>query len=165
MRGRWNRRSATLTCSKRQLRNGWAKKRSCVFTMNSDECTGATSARCRNGLGPWFTTERFNAATDAERLGLDILSEGTAVFFQATNYHRDDSGLSKRDFPETREQRTFYIYRMIVYEGGYWMVRDVLANYGERGLVWLIRHPFVPGENMRAFAVAYRRQALTELSR
>ena len=118
----------------------------------------------RNGLGPWFTSERFDASTDEQRLGLDILSEGIALFFQRVYFPRDDSDLSELTFPATREQQQFFTYRMIAYDGGYWIVRDVLSRYGERGLIWLMRHPPVVTDNMRAAAVTYRHRALKELS-
>lgn len=118
----------------------------------------------RNGLGPWFTEKRFNAATDAQKLGLDILSEGTAQFFQRVNFPRDDSDLSELTFPATIEQQKYYTYRMIAYDGGYWIVRDVLSKHGERGLIWLMRHPFVAGSNMRTAATTYREHALKDLS-
>ena len=118
----------------------------------------------RNGLGPWFTDERFRSSTGAEQLGLNILSEGTAVFFQRLDSPRDDSGLSERAFPATRDEQALYTYRMIVFDGGYWLVRDVLSHYGERGLIWLMRHPFIADDNMRGSAVAYRERALRELS-
>lgn len=119
----------------------------------------------RNGLGPWFTEARFNASTEAERFGLDILSEGTAQFFQRVDFPHNDSALSERAFPATREERRIYTYRLVAFEGGYWMVRDVLSQYGERGLIWLMSHPLVAGDDMRASAVAYRDRALQELSR
>lgn len=117
----------------------------------------------RNGLGPWFTEKRFNGSTDEERLGLDILSEGTAVFFQSASFPRDYSDLSARTFPATAEDQPLYTYKMIAYDGGYWIVRDVLTKFGERGLVWLIRHPFVASSDMRAAAIAYRERALEDL--
>lgn len=118
----------------------------------------------RNGLGAWFTEERFNTSTEGERVGLDILSEGTALFFQRVSFPRDDRELSQGTFPATLREQRFYTYRMIAYDGGYWMVRDVLNRYGERGLIWLMSHPFVARDNMRAAAVAYRYWALKELS-
>lgn len=117
----------------------------------------------RNGLGPWFTEQRFQASTDAEKLGLDILSEGTAMYFQRVDSPRDDSGLSAASFPSTREEQSLYTYKMVAFDGGYWLVRDVLHRYGERGLIWLIGHPFVAGDGMRAAAIAYRQRALHEL--
>ena len=118
----------------------------------------------RNGLGPWFTEERFGASTYAEKLGLDILSEGTAQFFQRVDSPRDDSDLSELTFPATTKQQNYYTYRMIAYDGGYWIVRDVLSKHGERGLLWLMRHPFVPANDMRTAALGYRDRALKELS-
>lgn len=118
----------------------------------------------RSGLGPWFTEQRFQASTDAEKLGLDILSEGTAKFFQRLDSPRDDSGLSEQAFPASHEQQALYTYRMIAFDGGYWLVRDVLSRYGERGLIWLMAHPFVAADDMQAAAMAYRARALQELS-
>jgi hypothetical protein len=118
----------------------------------------------RNGLGAWFTEKRFNASTDAQKLGLDIVSEGTAQYFQRVNFPRDDSDLSELTFPATAEQQKYYTYRMIAYDGGYWIVRDVLSKHGERGLIWLMRHPFVAGYDMRAAAATYRELALKDLS-
>jgi hypothetical protein len=59
-------------------------------------------------------------------MGLDILSEGTAVFFRSVYSPRDHNELSERTFPPTLEQQSFYTYRMIAYDGGFWIVRDVL---------------------------------------
>jgi hypothetical protein len=119
----------------------------------------------RNGLGPWFTEDRFARSSAGEKLGLDILSEGTALFFQRLNSRRDESDLSPQAFPATWEEQRFYPYRMVAYEGGYWIVRDVLNQYGERGLIWLMRHPFVARDDMRTAAVTYRDLALRELSK
>ena len=58
----------------------------------------------------------------------------------------------------------YYTYRMIAYDGGYWIVRDVLTKHGERGLVWLMRHPFVAGYDMRTAAATCRERALKDLS-
>jgi len=118
----------------------------------------------RNGLGPWFSEERFNKSTDEEKLGLDILSEGTAEFFQNANFPRDYSDLSAAVFPATTEEQQFYSYKMIAYDGGYWIVRDILNRFGERGLIWLMLHPFVASNDMRAAAVAYRERALKDLA-
>jgi hypothetical protein len=118
----------------------------------------------RNGLGPWFTEQRFDSSTNEEKLGLDIVSEGTAVFFQTANYPRDYKDLSERSFPATRAEQAFYTYKVLTCDGGYWLVRDILSRYGERGLVWLMRHPFIASDNMRQAAVVYRQRALGELS-
>ena len=119
----------------------------------------------RNGMGPWFTEARFEAASAEEQLGLDILSEGTAQYCQRVEFPRDDSGLSEATFPDKPEQQRFYTYSMLAYDGGYWIVRDILREYRERGLIWLMRHPFVARGDMRAAAFAYRRRALQELAR
>jgi hypothetical protein len=119
----------------------------------------------RNGLGPWFTEKRFGASTQGERIGLDILSEGTAVFFQNVYFPRDYRDLSVRTFPATREEDRLYTYRMIAYDGGYWMVREVLNKYGERGLIWFLQHPFLARDDTRPAAIVYRDRALKELSK
>jgi hypothetical protein len=118
----------------------------------------------RNGLGPWFTEQRFDISTREEKLGLDILSEGTALFFQRVNFPQPNSRLSEQLFPATREEQRFYTYETVAYDGGYWIVRDVLKQYGEHGLVWLMQHPFVARDDMRAAAVEYHRRALDELA-
>ncbi len=55
------------------------------------------------------------------------------MFFRRATFARDETGLSEGAFPQTRQQLPFYTYRMIAYDGGYWLVRDILSRSGERG--------------------------------
>jgi hypothetical protein len=57
-----------------------------------------------------------------------------------------------------------YNYDIIAFQGGHWLVGEILDKYGERGLRWLVSHPFIPGGNMRQDAAKYRESALTQLA-
>jgi hypothetical protein len=80
--------------------------------------------------------------------------------------HPSKTIINEECFPETYEEIRFYTFDMIAYDGGYWLVRDILDTYRERGLIWLVSHPLSLSQNtMRADAVAYRQRALTDLKR
>lgn len=118
----------------------------------------------RNKLGPWFTAKRFLGKELAEQLGINIVSEGTAMYFQRIR-HSNFSKLSEAVFPADLDQWRYYSFTAVAYEGGFWLVRDVLKKHGERGLAWLIAHPFLATDNMREAAVLYRKTALHELEK
>ncbi len=114
---------------------------------------------------PFFTVVQFEALSPEEQLGLNIVAEGVGTFFERTYYPTNDQ-LSEIAFPSTLEEQRFYSYEIVAFEGGYWLVKDVLEQYGELGLKWLINNPFVAsGTDMRAAAVSYRLRALQELAR
>lgn len=118
----------------------------------------------RHGLGPWFTEEFKQSLKNPESLGLNVVSEGVGRWIEYTIHPARDN-FSEFAFPGTYEEQRFYDYEMVVYSGGYWIVKDVLNRYGERGLVWLIKHPLSLGDGtMRADAAAYREKALRELA-
>lgn len=115
------------------------------------------------GLGPWFTVADFERHSRSEQLGMNIISEGTAVYIQRKLQARDDRP-TELSFPENYDNAPGYTFDMIAYEGGYWLVQSILDKYGETGLVWLLKHPFVATNDLRASAVSYRKQALAELA-
>jgi hypothetical protein len=117
----------------------------------------------RNGLGPWYTPDAFWNLPYDHRLGLTIVSEGTAGFI---GHHGRPVGDNSGWFPASDDERRIANGELLVYTGGEWAVSDILRLHGERGLVWLISHPLVLPEygDMRAVVVAYRTRALAELA-
>ena len=119
----------------------------------------------RAGLGPFFTVEQFNKLSRDRGMGVNITAEGIGMYFQRL-LHPVDETLSPLAFPASVEQDSQYTYEIVVFQGGAWLMKDIIAKYGERGIVWVLAHPLVaPTDNMRSVAEAYRSKALTELAR
>jgi hypothetical protein len=113
--------------------------------------------------GPFYTMERFHNQTRQGQWGLNIVSEGIGTYFERLLHDKNDV-LSPFALPASYEQLQTYSFNIIAFQGGCWLVGEILDRYGERGLGWLVSHPFVPGENMRQDAVRYRESALAALA-
>ena len=113
--------------------------------------------------GPFYTVERFNNQTKEGQWGLNIVSEGIGTYFERLLHDKNDV-LSPFALPASFEQLQTYNFDIIAFQGGYWLVEEILDKYRERGLGWLVSHPFIPGENMRQDAIRYRESALTALA-
>ena len=100
----------------------------------------------RAGLGIWFTSNYVDTLSAKQQLGLKLVSEGVAEYFEHFRELKNESSSNSLT-------------------GSLWLVSDILTKFGERGLVWLIANPFVPTDNIEHEAAAYRAKALTELSR
>lgn len=118
----------------------------------------------RSDHGPWFLPEKMLELKQTEALGLHVVAEGVGIWF-AQALHPSRERYSAQNFPSNPEESRFYTFEDIVHYGGYWLVRDILNKYGERGLVWLMSHPLtLNGDNMRLAVIACRECALTELA-
>lgn len=120
----------------------------------------------RNNLKSWFTEDFLKDRSFDERLGICIAAEGVAEYFGHTRRYTNKGEFSEEYFPVDFDKENFsYTRNMIYYGGGYWMTKDILKEYGERGIIWIIEHPFIAKpENLRESAIIYRRLALTELA-
>lgn len=121
----------------------------------------------KNGAGKWFLPEKMQTLKQPEAFGLSVVSEGVAVWFAKT-LHPSRSVISEKSFPANAEELRIYVGSsdLMIYGGGYWIVRDILDKYGERGLIWLIKNPLsLSMHTMRADAIAYRKRALEELAK
>lgn len=117
----------------------------------------------RSGNGPFFTKERFYSSSNDEALGLDVITEGVATWVEDKT-HNSQTKASELYFPENSSQE-FYTYETIAFNGGFWLVDDILNTYGEKGLIWIASHPLVlrTNKSIRADAISYRNQALLAL--
>lgn len=119
----------------------------------------------RAGKGSWITQKEINKLNSSRKTGVDVLSEGVAEWFTALSNPRFPQ-LTSESFPKNYQEATLYFRVTISYDGGHWMVRDILNRYGEKGLVWMIANPpSFDTSYMRRDAVAYRENALLELSK
>ncbi len=119
----------------------------------------------RNKLGIWYTPEDFQKLSKERQMGVRIVSEGVAVYFAHIEYPTIDT-LCEKSFPSNQKEEEDFVLRDVIYDGGYWLVRDILKEHGEIGLLWILRHPFTSTNgNMRKEAVDYRSQALLELTK
>lgn len=115
------------------------------------------------GKGPYFTPEQFYALSRERQLGLNIVSEGIGIFFENI-YLPPKDALSDESLPATKEDERWYTFEGIAFDGGHWLVRDILTQHGMRGMAWLVSHPFTAKDGMRAEAHAYQTRALKELT-
>lgn len=113
--------------------------------------------------GHFITLKRLKTLTKEEQLGLHMISEGIAVFFEQVLSHTKQRFI-EIPLPSSPLETELYPREMIVYQGGHWIVDDILSRFGEKGLVWLIINPFVPKKNIREDAKKYRERAFYELS-
>lgn len=119
----------------------------------------------RTRYQPWFTVKQFYDLSPEEALGLNILSEGVATFFQRVSFPRESYLVTSQAFPKDAE-RWAYTYEMVTADGGLWLVRDILTKRVDQGLAWLVSHPLVAShQNLRQAAIEYRQQALAELAK
>jgi len=96
-----------------------------------------------------------------------MLTEGIGVYFASTSVLRAPNDTLLYGLPQSRDD---YVWSccdgFIIFDGGHSLVRPILERFGERGLAYLMGHPFVfPGGNLREAAVRYRARALEELAR
>jgi hypothetical protein len=113
----------------------------------------------------FFTVEHFRALPVQSQLGLNIVSEGVGAFFENVR-HKSEQEPTQDAFPSTFDEYKESTYQMIAYQGGYWLVKDIISQYGERGLTWLVSNPlFASTDYMRDSVVAYRVRALDELAK
>lgn len=119
----------------------------------------------RAGLDTFYTIEHFNSLSFPEKFGLKVVSEGIGMYFAHVYHPMLGEALGAMAFPGDFNDFGEISAELISYNGGYWLVHDVISQYGERGLVWLVSHPLLLDiSNMRASATAYRSRALAELA-
>jgi len=118
----------------------------------------------RFGYGAFMSMAEWDALPWDEKVGKKILVEGIATYFGNTSV--------AREWPDLRallpQSRTDYVWQCcdqwIIYDGGQWLVRPILERFGERGLGYLLGHPFtfLDGD-VHTAAIEYQSQALKEL--
>ena len=101
-------------------------------------------------------------------IGMRIVSEGIASYFGATTGHLNGHPTDEV-FPEKLEKIDLVTgvvdFDDICYPGGEWLVTPVIQRYGERGVAYLVSHPFVPlYDTFQASVHTYQRVALEELA-
>ncbi len=116
----------------------------------------------RNGLGTFPDPLAFGALSRAEQMGVNIISEGIAMHFERLG--TDGAYGSSLSFPADYDQAAHYRFDIIANDGGYWIVHDAISRYGERAIVWFLKHPLVATDtSMRSDAILYREKAMREL--
>ncbi len=145
-------------CSMNELNVALAPEFSCVVDHELGHALTDQISR-RNGLGPWFTKEYYNRQDPNNKVGLHVIDEGIAYYFRMV-YHNGENGtlelfpLYGRKFGSKANKEM----------AGHWIVKDIIDKYGEKGILWLITHPFnAKDRNMREEARLYRDRALREL--
>lgn len=118
------------------------------------------------GKGPWPNSKRFKKMRWEAQQGINIISEGIGSFFEHTSVVGEIK-ISDEFLPEEVEgfrwQDENY-QKKIYYDGGHWLVRPIIKQFGERGIIYLITHPFVFDDNARAAAHHYQNKAIEKLS-
>jgi hypothetical protein len=119
--------------------------------------TDQLSRRIGNGAWP-PSQDKMVRMSWAEVVGIKTTSEGIATWI----------GLGGK-CPEGASAASLASIQSVeaLYAGGCWMVGDILAGYHERGLRYLITHPFMPerSDALPAAAADYRAKATDALAR
>ena len=121
----------------------------------------------RTGNGPWPPPLEKRLTLSPERMiGIKMVSEGFAEWTETGG--SCSKAASPKLLPAKNETLVSHGREpeRMIYDGGCWLVRDIVSSYGERGLIWIIKHPFVyDPRDVRSSAEAYRGTALAKLSR
>ena len=118
--------------------------------------TDQLSRRIGNGAWP-PSDDQMARMSWGEIVGMKTTSEGIATWIGLSG--KCPTGASSASLASAKSVEAFYA-------GGCWMVGDILAAYQERGLRYLILHPFTPGRNddLPKAAAEYRAQARDALA-
>lgn len=119
----------------------------------------------RLGLG-MFPPLGYEQKPMEEQLGVELISEGIASYFEATD---TTVTLSYAVLPESGEHPVWSspVKRSeVVYSGGYWLVKPIIEGYGQQGVAYLLRTPLlIPADrNAQAACKQYQVQALSSLA-
>jgi len=120
----------------------------------------------RNNLGPSITDARYIKMTAGQKIGWKVVTEGVGEYFENANDSIPEEALTALSFPasfgEIQDEKQL---TRVAFNGGLWLVHDILSTYGERGMVWMLKHPYAAREDFRQSAVEYHEQALKELAK
>lgn len=119
----------------------------------------------RIGNGIWPPMDEYSKFGRYKRYGRRIISEGIAGFFSYSAWElrksKGENSLpeeSDLDYWRSDEAQGAF------YDGGYWLVKPILEEFGEKGLGYLMIHPVeFPDGNARKAAKEYQKRALAEL--
>jgi len=117
----------------------------------------------RSGQLDWYNGSFMTWASDAQ-IGLKILSEGLGTYFERLT--SDDRNPHGRSIMPSNWQDPNWSSRFdeICYESGYSVVADIVDQYGERGIVYILAHPLlIPDGDLYGAATEYTRIALEVL--
>lgn len=120
----------------------------------------------RLGKGAWPNTESFKQVKWEAKQGINIISEGIGSFFEYTSIF-ESAKISDEFLPEKQEDPRWQDrdqVKKIHYDGGHWLVRPIIKQFGERGIIYLVTHPFVFCDNAREAAHRYQNKAIEKLS-
>lgn len=111
----------------------------------------------------WYSPARFSAMSKFEWWGNYILSEGIAMYFEATSTGATvgSAGL----FPDSYHHIA-WSHPDMLYVLGEWIVHPIIKHHGERGIRYLVTTPFTfPQDyNVRSAAFLYQATALRALA-
>jgi len=119
------------------------------------------------GNGAWPSPYNFSELSWDQQCGLRVLTEGVAGYFSYTtpDYNRKERAKS---FPEESDAKYWYGRggQVAFYAGGYWLVRPILQRFREKGVEYIVTHPFYFEDgDARQAAKEYQRTALAELGK
>ncbi len=121
----------------------------------------------RIGNGVWPNHAELWISSWDTICGTRIVAEGIAGFFgySTTEYKREKAEKSlpvESDVEYWRSDESTESF----YAGGYWLVEPILRNFGEKGIEYLVTHPFDFADGRaRQAAKEYQKKALVELGK
>ena len=119
----------------------------------------------RMGNGVWPDNDKLRKSSWGTICGARIVSEGIAGFFgySTTKYDRKKA---EKSLPAESDVEYWLSDASTesFYAGGYWLVEPILRNFGEKGIEYLVTHPFdFQDGRARQAAREYQKVALAEL--
>ena len=105
--------------------------------------------------------------TLAQMLGIKLISEGTATYIERKMNGQEDT-FTDNDWPKSIKEFVFHPLMPIpkpeiVYDGGFHLVKPVIGQYGEEGVIYLMFNP--PQEHEMLNLPLYQERILGELSK
>ena len=113
----------------------------------------------------WFMPTDTKQWTADRRIGLRILMEGVATYCERlTSDAQDPIGLMWLPTAWS-DPEWYWEWPKITQEGGYSLVKPILDQYGERGLIYMLSHQLpIPDGNAYDALTQYQQQALQDLA-
>ena len=122
----------------------------------------ADQISCRKNGYTWPDTVAWKNQTDAQNLSDKILSEGVGEYFG--RLLSSDTSTSAEWLPEDSGGLVWLTHSWPYY-GGYWLVKPIIDQFGEKGIIYITQHKFsFEDSQIRQAGYLYQTQAIEKLS-
>lgn len=121
----------------------------------------------RIGNGIWPDGKERAKLVWHKRYGVKILSEGVGQSFGYIAY-AEEGMKGEKSLPKKSNEEYWKSWEGLdsFYDGGYYLVEPIIRNFGERGIIYIVTHPFdFPDGRARQAAKEYQKKAFAEIGK